>query len=277
MANNLNLAKWKQYPDLLTDSLWVFDQRDSSGVHLPWYWGNFVPQIPQQLMRRFTCAGDWVIDPFLGSGTTLIECRRWGRNGLGVELNPQVAAQAATQIAEQENPHNVVTAVAVGDSTALDFAALLRKHGGPAAQLLLLHPPYWDIIKFSDHAQDLSQAATLTDFLALFHQVVTQTFPVLAPEGHMAVVIGDKYVRGEWVPLGFYLLGEVLQHGGYTLKAIIVKNFNETKGKQGQRSLWRYRALRHGLYEFKHEYILLFQKRPSRHASRPAWLQHPPL
>ena len=44
------------------------------------------------------------------------------------------------------------------------------------------------------------------------------------------------------------------------LKAILVKNFNETKGKQNQQALWYYRALKNNLYLFKHEYIFVFKK-----------------
>ena len=44
------------------------------------------------------------------------------------------------------------------------------------------------------------------------------------------------------------------------LKAIIIKNFEETKGKLNQQAIWRYRALASDFYIFKHEYIFLFKK-----------------
>jgi hypothetical protein len=77
--NDINLLRWKEYDEIITDSLWIFDKRDTSGAHLGWYWGNFIPQIPHQMMLRYTKKGEWVLDPFVGSGTTLIECRRLGR------------------------------------------------------------------------------------------------------------------------------------------------------------------------------------------------------
>jgi len=46
--NDINLNRWKDYPDIITDSLWILDKRDSSGVHKADYWGNFIPQIPNQ-------------------------------------------------------------------------------------------------------------------------------------------------------------------------------------------------------------------------------------
>ena len=44
--NDIDLKNWKEYPNILTDSLWLLGHRDSSGMHTPEYWGNFVPQIP---------------------------------------------------------------------------------------------------------------------------------------------------------------------------------------------------------------------------------------
>ena len=49
--NDINLSRWKESDDIITDSLWVLEKRDTSGAHLGWYWGNFIPQIPHQLLR----------------------------------------------------------------------------------------------------------------------------------------------------------------------------------------------------------------------------------
>jgi 16S rRNA G966 N2-methylase RsmD len=136
--------------NVIVDSIWIFDKRDNSGAHLGWYHGNFIPQIPQQLMLRYTKPGDWVLDPFLGSGTTLIECRRLGRNGIGIELNSEVAQKAQNLIEKEVNPSNVKTEVVVGDSVSIQLKDVLDRIGIQSVQLVILHPPYWDIIKFSE-------------------------------------------------------------------------------------------------------------------------------
>jgi hypothetical protein len=258
--NDINLLRWKEYDEILTDSLWVLDKRDSSGAHLAWYWGNFIPQIPHQMMLRYTKKGDWVLDTFVGSGTTLIECRRLGRNGIGIELNPEVAQKAKELIEKEQNKDKVVSEVFIGDSRTINIKEILSKYKITQVQLLIMHPPYHDIIKFSKDKNDLSNAKNTEEFLKMFGDVADNITPYLGKGRYFALVIGDKYSKGEWIPLGFYCMQEVLKRG-YLLKSIIVKNFEETRGKRNQKELWRYRALVGGFYIFKHEYVMLFKKK----------------
>jgi DNA modification methylase len=259
-VNDINLRRWKEYSDVITDSLWNLPKRDTAGAHLGWYWGNFIPQIPHQLMLRYTKRHEWVLDPFLGSGTTLIECRRLGRNGIGVELNPAVAGRAKELVEKEPNKQTVLTSVVEGDSRIADLRKTLSRAGAKSVQLVIMHPPYHDIISFSDDQSDLSNATGSQDFLEMFGQVLDNTTRVLDNGRYLAVVIGDKYQGGEWIPLGFMCMSEVLKRS-FSLKSIIVKNFDETRAKRDQKQLWRYRALVGGFYIFKHEYILLFRKK----------------
>lgn len=258
--NDINLNRWKEYDDIRTDSLWIIDKRDSTGVHTAGYWGNFIPQIPNQMLKRYTKKGDWVLDPFVGCGTTLIESQRLGRNGIGVELQETVARKAREFISSEPNKYGVVAEVVTGDSTTVDFRDVLKKHNQKSVQLLIAHPPYFDIIKFSNNPRDLSNAPSVDKFLEMMGTIVDNASAVLEKGRYFILVIGDKYSRGEWVPLGFLTMNKIVQKG-FLLKSIIVKNFEETAGKRNQRELWRYRALVGGFYIFKHEYILVFKKK----------------
>lgn len=262
--NDLNLDDWREYDEILTDSLWRIPERDRSGAHLADYHGNFVPQIPHQAMRRFTKAGEVVLDPFLGSGTTLIECRRLGRHGIGLELKPELAKQARARISGEKNPHKIKTRALAGDSSDLKaaprlIARSLKALNRDCAQLAILHPPYHSIIKFSNSDADLSNCPDVETFLHRFGRVVDVVTPLLEDQRYLVLVIGDMYERGEWIPLGFQCMQEVIQRG-YKLKSIVVKDMQGNRAKRNLEKIWRYRALAGGFYIFKHEYVMFFVK-----------------
>jgi DNA modification methylase len=259
-TNDLNLNRWKEYDDIITDSLWILNKRDNSGAHHAGYWGNFIPQIPNQLLRRYTKKGEWVLDPFLGSGTTLIEAQRLGRNAVGIELSKKVLDQTKKNIAKEVSSNKVKLEFINGDSASVDIEKVISSQEIKSFQFQIFHPPYWDIIKFSDSKSDLSNTNSIKEFLKGFGRVLDNCLPHLDKKRFAAVVISDKYSGGEWIPLGFYVMQEFIKRG-MILKSTIVKNFEETIAKRNQKELWRYRALAGGFYVFKHEYIFIFQKK----------------
>ena len=256
--NDLDLENWKDLTDIWTDSLWIIQNRDNSGAHSGHYHGNFVPQIPYQLLSRYTKAGDFVLDPFAGSGTTLIEAQKMKRNSIGIELQDVVANEAIARI-HSEKLEGIIADTFIDDSRTFGTEIILSTYNIKNVQFIIYHPPYWDIIKFSDDPNDLSNSPDLKTFLSNYGKVVENTVKILEKGRYCALVIGDKYANGEIVPLGFYCM-QVMQQYNLQLKAILVKNFGETKGKANQEALWRRRALQNGLYIFKHEYIMVFKK-----------------
>jgi SAM-dependent methyltransferase len=260
-GDDLDPARWREYDDVLTDSLWLLGPRDKSSSHVGDYWGNFVPQIPYQLLRRFTKRGEKVVDLFSGMGTTLIECRKLGRHGVGVELNPAVAARSRERVAAARANGQATWEVLVGDATDPAVVDQVRSTlGGCLADLVVLHPPYHDVIRFGDDPRDLSNAPTEATFLAAFERVAAHANALLRPGGHLGLVIGDAYAAGEWRPLGFECM-QRCRNVGLTLRAINVKDIQgNVRGKGVATNLWRYRALKLGFYVFKHEYVMLFRK-----------------
>ena len=98
-------------------------------------------------------------------------------------------------------------------------------------QFIIFHPPYWDIIKFSDKENDLSNSKTVKEFLSSFGKVIDNTTKYLEKNRYCSIVIGDKYENSQIIPLGFHCMNLFLERN-FLLKAIIVKNFEETKGKK---------------------------------------------
>jgi len=69
-------------------TVWSFPERGDWATHNPKYRGNFAPQIPRNLILRYSREGDIVLDPTVGSGTTLIETKLLKRKGIGFDINP---------------------------------------------------------------------------------------------------------------------------------------------------------------------------------------------
>lgn len=254
--NDIDMKRWKDYDDLITDSLWIIDKRDNQGTHKGDYHGNFIPQIPYQMMKRYTKKDEWILDPFVGSGTTLIEAQKLSRNAIGVDIDSNALRIAKSRL----RPSDVTTKLVQGDSSSLEFNKILKSVGVSKVEFIIYHPPYWDIIKFNNIEGNIALADSLNDFLKRFEKVLNNTINLLEKNRYFCVVIGDIYKQGEWIPLNSYITQMILSKG-YTLKSVIVKNVGETKAKSNQKALWRYRALMNGFYVFAHEYILLFQNK----------------
>jgi DNA modification methylase len=270
--SNIDLSNWKDYPAVSTSSLWLIPARSQEGMHSAGFHGNFVPQIPFQAIARYTKPEDVVLDPFLGSGTTLIQCKQMGRHGIGIELSSEIANNSRIRINSERNDYDVWAEVVSGDSTdptTFDQVSdILEQHDRQSVQLLIMHPPYHDIIRFTDNPNDLSNAPTLQAFLQGFSKVVDNTYDLLDDGHFLVVVIGDKYSQGEWIPLGFETM-QVVQKKGYRLKSIVVKNMEGNRAKRNLENLWRRRALQGGFYIFKHEYVLFFEKTPDEEKLSP--------
>ncbi len=267
--SDIDLSRWREYGHVWTDSLWIIEARDRTGGHQLDYHGNFVPQIATQVYLRYTRENDVVLDLFLGSGTSAVEAVRLHRRCVGVELKPELVAYVRAKIRELEEAHGSPLLdhrihILQGDSTQEETAGRIREvldqMGEPFAHLLVLHPPYHDIIRFSADPADLSNAPDLETFLGRFEASVHLGMRLLEPGRFAVLVIGDKYSRGRLVPLGFYCL-QRCEQAGLIPKAIVVKNITgNERGKGRATNLWRYRALAGGYYIFKHEYVIVFQK-----------------
>ena len=260
--SDIDLDRWRDYDHVWTDSLWVIESRDTTGGHGLDYHGNFVPQIATQSFLRYTKADDIVLDLFLGSGTSAIEAQRQKRRLIGVELKADLVEYVGTKIEPQLLGDRI--RLLQGDATDEAIVGQIRRclseMGAEHVQLIMLHPPYHDIITFSDHPADLSRTRGLPHFLEGFESAARHAFQVLEPHRFAILVIGDKYAQGELIPLSFYCLDR-MQQVGFRTKAIVVKNIEgNERGKGRDSNLWRYRALRGGFYIFKHEYVMVFRK-----------------
>ena len=260
--NDINLKEWKKYPEVKTDTFWQFPTRLKTGGHSNEYHGNYIPQIAQQLLQRYTKKGDVVLDLFFGSGTTGIEALNENRRCIGVELKQELVDSVSQKFSQKElvTDMNLICGDSASDEIVDKIQARLEVMGEEKAQLLILHPPYDDIIKFSDKKEDLSNCASTEEFYDLFEKVAENGYKLLEKGRFAALIIGDSYKNSEVQPLGFECMNR-MKKLGFKLKSIIVKDIQGNERAKGKTAnLWRYRALAGGFSIFQHEYIFIFQK-----------------
>jgi len=82
----LSKEDWREYVNGIWRFSSVTSNRKVGGTKL----AMFPTELPSRLIKMYTEPGDIVLDPFVGTGTTVAEARRLGRIGIGVERNPDM-------------------------------------------------------------------------------------------------------------------------------------------------------------------------------------------
>ena len=260
ISDRIDLTSW-QNCDILTDDLWLFPNRDKQGKHKNIYHGNFIPQIPYQLISRYTKSGEVVLDPFFGSGTTLFECEKLNRKFIGFDINIKMLEFVQSQMIDSSKDF---FALNLFDNTNEQAKYYIQKSLNylkeKSVSFAIFHPPYHNIVKFTDNKNDLSNCQSVDEFINKFQKTLSNSLAFLEKNRYFAIVIGDIYQKSEVVPLSFLCMNMIKSNFNTKLKGIIVKNIEGNRGKLGAGGIWRYRALKNDYYIFKHEYILVFKK-----------------
>ena len=182
----------------------------------------------------------------MGSGTTLIEAKLLNRNAVGVDINPQSVSTSEINLQFQcETKSKIFTKN--GDATNLCFIK------DTSIDFICTHPPYSNIIKYSDDIDgDISLIST-DAFLQDMQKVAEESFRVLKNGKMCAVMMGDIRVRGKVVPLGFRVM-ECFLRAGFENKEIIIKE------QHNCRSTGYWEKQKNSFLLLAHEYIFVFQK-----------------
>lgn len=260
--SDINLNKWKEYAHIITNSLWLFPSRLKEHGHSNDYHGNYIPQIAQQMYERYTKKGDVVLDMFFGSGTSGIEAVNMDRRCIGVELKQDLVDSVSGKFTPKQlvTDVNIICSDSTSNNAVEKVKARLEIMGEKNAQFLMLHPPYDDIIKFSDKKEDLSNCESTEEFYDMFEKVAQNGYDLLENGRFACLIIGDSYKNSEVQPLGFECMNR-MRKIGFKLKSTIVKDIQGNERAKGRTAnLWRYRALAGGFSIFNHEYIFVFQK-----------------
>ncbi len=231
-------------------TVWSFPQRGAWATHNPGYRGNFAPQVPRNLIEMYSNKGDSVLDPMVGAGTTLIEAKLLGRHALGIDINPDAIKLSEDALRFKHHPE---TKQKLKQADARDLSFLKAN----SFDLIVTHPPYMNIIKYSQGRieGDLSNISSLPKFCDEMEKVAAELFRVLKPDRFCAILVGDTRKGRHFVPLAYNVMQRFLK-AGFVLKEDIIKiqhNCSTT-------NRWKSKAIKDKFYLIMHEHLFVFRK-----------------
>jgi DNA modification methylase len=195
---------------------------------------KFPETLAQEFVEFFTKRGQRVLDPMVGTGSTLVACLRSGRNSVGIELNPTYARLAQQTVAE-EREHLGEQAAELEAEVITADATQLPDLGLPAADYVLTSPPYWNMLHargaetqrhrrlqdgldvvYSDHPADLGNIADYGEFLDRLVAVYAALPAVLRPKAYLTIIVKNVKKGGQVFPLAWDLAARLSRM--FTLK-----------------------------------------------------------
>ncbi len=256
-------------------SLWLLERGESAGA-LDFH-GAFIPEVAEGILRRWSKPGDWVWDPMAGSGTTGQKAVELGRHCLLSDISPRLP-----EIYEADA------------TTALPWARKLsidgKSHLTPSLEcpmpqdadpfqfdLIVLHPPYYNTIQFSEDPSALENGDGIKNFLCRWEDAVWNVVYHLEEGGYLVIVCGDVWITREQArktgdPYGHCPLASAVfnravhmmsTRGGDrrtpVLKAHVVKNIEGNRARAGRRHLDAARFTKLGAVFFETEEIFAIQ------------------
>jgi len=241
---------------LETTTVWSFPERGKWATHYlnAKYRGNWAPQVARNLILRYSKEGDTVLDAFVGSGTTLIECKLTGRKGIGVDINKEALILTRDRLNFNTLRKFPRQRTFLGDARNLN---LIKDE---SIDLIATHPPYASIISYtknSNHKEegDLSKVHSVEEFCKEMKNVAEEFYRVLKPGKFCAILIGDTRRNAHQVPISFRTMQSFLDVG-FILKESIIKVQHNTKTAP----LWKNMSIKHNFLLLAHEHLFVFRK-----------------
>ena len=243
------IKKWEPEEfELEMNTVWSFPDRGKWATHDAKYRGNWSPYIPRNLLLRYSNEGDLILDQFAGGGTTLVEAKLLNRNIIGVDINNNALERCKEKCDfEYENSGKVYFYEA--DARNLNFIP------DKNIDFICTHPPYANIIKYSEDIENDLSHLKVKDFLIEMEKVASESYRVLKKDKFCAILMGDTRQKGHIIPMSFEVM-KIFEKVGFKTKEIIIKEQHNCKAT----GFWKTNSVRYNFLLIAHEYLFIFKK-----------------
>jgi DNA modification methylase len=227
--NDLTGREWIKF----TKSWFILNpaSRSDEGILHP---AKYPEELVAQFLSFFTKRWQNVLDPFLGTGSTLVACNDNLRRGYGIELIPKWADIAKNRVSgrklssPQEEGWTVgefTQKIAIGDSRQLP--EIVKRENWPLMDYCITSPPYGNILRtsrggvesaqkrrakrglaefYSDDPSDLGNLSNPDDYMSALVDVFSKVSPVMREGAYVTIVLQNiRSEEGDMEPLAWEL------------------------------------------------------------------------
>lgn len=223
LVTEIDIKNWREHLEvdmITTNSRWLssFNSKPMFGNFLipkrnflpkpdSEHHGIWIAEIPYQMILRLTKSGDKIWSQFGGSGVDYEVSELLNRTCYINDINPKKDYIVKADSKTYRVPEKV--------------------------KLILSHPPYWDMVKYSEDSDDGSAQDSLIDFLQWWKEIIQNSKDNLEENGYFVFACGNMYKNSEEIELGQLML-LIAQNEGFILKQHIIKDYGETKGSEAK-------------------------------------------
>jgi len=197
---------------------------------------TFPISLARKVIELFTHEGELVLDPFVGSGTTLVAARDTNRNAVGFDLQKGYIDLCKQRIAQ-------ISFLGEAKQVAVqDDARLVPKYFEPETiSLILTSPPYANLLnrirqnksrrfrrneqlgKVEQYSQDPRDLGTmeLDEYTNAMGEIFESLLPLVRPKAHCVINVPDMWWENKRITIHVSLIEELRKHG-YELRNIII-------------------------------------------------------
>ena len=244
------IKKWQ--PDdfeLEMNTVWSFPKRGDWATHDAKWRGNWSPYIPRNILLRYSQEGDLVLDQFAGGGTTLVEAKLLNRNIIGVDVNDIALERCKVKTDFELEEAKGKVYIRKGDARNLEFVP------NESIDLICTHPPYANIIEYSEDIEEDLSRLKVKEFLVEMEKVAKESYRVLKKGKFCAILMGDTRQKGHVIPMSFEVM-KIFEAVGFKTKEIIIKQQHNCKAT----GFWKTNSVKYNFLLLAHEYLFVFRK-----------------
>ncbi len=255
--NKLDGKTWSKY----SISIWnITKNKKEMKLKHP---AMFPSELCRRLIEIYTKEGDTILDPFMGSGSTIVAAKELGRKGIGFDINPDFIKLTKTRISQESLINNMPIKPEIFCENAINIHNFVKPD---SIDLVITSPPYWNIHtrkRTADYKEsrpysalngDIGNIPDYNKFMEKLKAIFEDVYQVLKPGKKCIIIVMDIRVESKFYPFHMDVC-EMMKKIGFALDDIII--WDRRKEYSNLRPLgYPYVFIVNKI----HEYILIFRK-----------------